>query len=89
VIDLLLCRSELPRSLAACAEEVVEILSALGKRTGMQGEADRMARMRQARMLKTRASEIVKSGLHEYLEAFIAENALLDGAIARQYRFTH
>ncbi|RHW19166.1 alpha-E domain-containing protein [Sphingomonas gilva] len=89
VIDLLLARAELPRSLAATTEEAVEILSALGKRTGLQGEADRMARMRQARMAKTRSSEVIKSGLHQYLQAFIDENALLDAAIARQFRFTH
>lgn len=88
VIDLLLARTELPRSLAATTEEVVEILSALGKRTGLQGEADRMARMRQARMVKTRSGEVIKSGLHQYIQAFIAENELIDAAIARQFRFT-
>ena len=87
VVDLLIARQELPRSLAACVEEVVEVLSSLGKRTGRQGEADRMARTRHARMMKTRAPEVVLSGLHEYLEAFIRENALLDSAVARQFRF--
>jgi uncharacterized alpha-E superfamily protein len=87
VIDLLICRPELPRSLAACVEEVVEMLNALAKRTGLQGEADRMARARIARMQKTRAHEVIVSGMHEYLEAFIQENALLDAAIARQFRF--
>jgi uncharacterized alpha-E superfamily protein len=87
VIDLLISRFELPRSLAACVEEVVSLLNALAKRTGLQGEADRMARARMARMQKTRTPEVIVSGLHEYLEAFIQENALLDGAIARQFRF--
>jgi uncharacterized alpha-E superfamily protein len=87
VIDLLIAHAELPRSLAACVEEVVEQLNALAKRTGLQGEADRMARARIARMQKTRSHEVIVSGLHEYLEAFIEENALLDAAIARQFRF--
>ena len=87
VIDLLICRFELPRSLAGCSEEVVELLSALGKRTGLQGEADRMARARYARIQKTRSNEVIASGLHEYLEAFIKENSMLHGAIARQFRF--
>ncbi|ODP38615.1 alpha-E domain-containing protein [Sphingomonas turrisvirgatae] len=87
VIDLLIARAELPRSLAACVEEVVEQLNALAKRTGLQGEADRMARARIARMQKTRAHEVIVSGLHEYLQAFIRENAMLDAAIARQFRF--
>ncbi len=87
VIDLLITRSELPRSLAGCVEEVVEQLNALAKRTGLQGEADRMARARIARMQKTRAHEVIVAGLHEYLQAFIRENAQLDAAIARQFRF--
>jgi uncharacterized alpha-E superfamily protein len=87
VIDLLLSRPELPRSLAACFEEVVDLLSQLAKRTGLQGEADRMARARMARMQKTRTAEVIVSGLHEYLEAFIAENEMLNDAIARQFRF--
>ena len=87
VVDLLIARPELPRSLAASVEEVVEVLASLGKRTGRQGEADRMARARHARMMKTRAPEVVVAGLHEYLEAFIRENALLDSAVARQFRF--
>ncbi len=87
VIDLLLTRPELPRSLAACVEETVEVLSLLGKRTGLQGEADRMARNRMARMSRTRTHEVILRGLHEYLDDFIAENAALDAAIARQFRF--
>lgn len=87
VIDLLVSRAELPRSLAACVEESVTLLSALAKRTGLQGEADRMARARLARIQKARTPDIIVGGLHEYLETFITENALLDGAIARQFRF--
>lgn len=87
VIDLLISRFELPRSLAACVEEVVGLLSALAKRTGLQGEADRMARARMAKMQHVRTHDVIVSGLHEYLEAFVRENAALDGAIARQFRF--
>jgi uncharacterized alpha-E superfamily protein len=87
VIDLLISRFELPRSLAACVEEVVGLLSQIAKRTGLQGEADRMARARMSRMQRTRTSDVIISGLHEYLEAFVAENSMLNAAIARQFRF--
>ena len=87
VIDLLITRPEMPRSLAASVEEVVDILGDLAKRTGSHGEADRMARMRAARTGRTRSSEVIASGLHQYLQAFIAENAQLHGAIGRQFRF--
>ena len=87
VAELLILRRELPRSLAASAEEVVQHLSALGKQTGFQGEADRLARLRHARLGETRIDTVIKGGLHEYVEAFIEENAELDRAISRQFRF--
>jgi len=87
VAELLILRRELPRSLAACAEEIVQHLNALGKQTGFQGEADRLARLRHARLGETRIRPIILDGLHEYLEAFLEENAALNGAIARQFRF--
>ena len=87
VIDLLVTRKEMPRSLAASIEEVVDILGHLARQTGSHGEADRMARMRATRAGRTRSTEIISSGLHQYLQSFIAENAQLHGAIGRQFRF--
>jgi uncharacterized alpha-E superfamily protein len=87
VIDLLIARHELPRSLAASVEESVELLSLLAKRTGHHGEADRMARGRHARMMKTRSADVILGGLHQYLETFLAENADLHFAIGRQFKF--
>ncbi|TPG13228.1 alpha-E domain-containing protein [Sphingomonas oligophenolica] len=87
VIDLLVTRKEMPRSLAASVEEVVDILGDLARHTGAHGEADRMARMREARTTRTRSSEVIASGLHQYLRSFIDENAQLHGAIGRQFRF--
>jgi len=84
---MLTLRRELPRSLAAAVDEVVALLDALIKRTGFQGEADRMARLRQKRLVKTKAADIIRGGLHEYLQAFISENRLLNQAITRQFRF--
>jgi len=87
VIDLLTSRFELPRSLAGCAEEVVEVMTLLGKRTGLQGEADRMARSRLAAVQRTRSHDVIVSGLHQHLTAFIRENATLHAAIAKQFKF--
>ncbi|HEU0044269.1 alpha-E domain-containing protein [Sphingomonas sp.] len=87
VVELLLARSEMPRSLAASAEEVVEVLGQLAKHTGRHGEADRMARLRATRMARTRSREVIAAGLHQYLEAFIEENAQLHAAIGRQFTF--
>lgn len=87
VTELLILRRELPRSLAACAEEVVQHLAAIGMDTGSQGEADRLARARHAGFGKTKVDQVIASGLHEYLEDFLESNAALDGAIAKQFRF--
>jgi len=87
VIDLLVTRAELPRSLAASAETTVDVLGLLAERTGSHGEADRMARMRAARLGRTRSGEVIAGGLHQYLQAFIRENSQLHEAIGRQFRF--
>jgi len=87
VAELLIKRRELPRSIAASADEVVTVLSALGKSTGLQGEADRLARQRQSTLNRTSTDAIFKRGLHEYLTAFIEENAMIDRAISKQFRF--
>ncbi|WP_425228225.1 alpha-E domain-containing protein [Sphingomonas sp.] len=87
VVDLLLARPEMPRSLAASAEEVVEVLGMLAKHTGRHGEADRMARLRASRVAKTRSGEVIAAGLHQYLQAFIDENDLLHAAVGRQFTF--
>ena len=87
VADLLILRREMPRSLAASAEEVVTLLNAIGKRTGMQGEADRIARLRQTTLGRAKIGEIIRGGLHEYLGAYLGENARLDQAIGQQFRF--
>ena len=88
VIDLLIARPELPRSLAASVEEAVDILNLLAKRTGLHGEADRMARNRHMRLAKTRSGAVIAKGLHQYLQGFIAENDQLHLAVGRQFKFT-
>ena len=87
VIDLLLSRAELPRSIAAATDEAVGTLNALAKWSGTQGEADRMARSRHARVAKTSTGQVIASGLHQHLRAVIAENGQLNDAIARQFKF--
>lgn len=87
VIDLLLSRAELPRSLAASTEETVTALNALAKWSGSQGEAHRMARTRQVRVARTRTGDVITGGLHQHLQALIAENAQLHDAIGRQFKF--
>jgi uncharacterized alpha-E superfamily protein len=87
VADMLILRSEVPRSLAGATEEVVQHLAFIGRSLGRQGEADRLARRRQSTLSRTSIDSVFGQGLHEYLEAFVVENAQLDRAIAAQFRF--
>ncbi len=87
VAEFLILRQEMPRSLAASADEVVLMLNRLGMRTGMQGEADRLARRRLTELSGRKIGGIIKEGLHEFLNGYIAGNSALDSAISRQFRF--
>jgi uncharacterized alpha-E superfamily protein len=87
VADMLIFRRELPRSLSAAAGEAVALLGEIGERTGRQGQADRLARERERKILDTEIRTVFQSGLHQYLQRFIRENAAVDQAIANQFRF--
>ena len=87
VADLLIFRRELPRSLAACCSETVELLTDLGGRSGRQGEADRLARLRDAKLAGSDIDRTFRVGLHEFLRAFIRDNAVVAQAVAQQFRF--
>ena len=87
VADLLIFRREMPRSLAASADETVNLLSAFAGRSGRQGRADRMARRRLTRIQDLDIATVFQGGLHEWLQDYIRDNAALDQAIAEQFRF--
>jgi uncharacterized alpha-E superfamily protein len=87
VADMLIFRRELPRSLAASAEEAVAVLSEFAARSGRQGKADRMARQRLARFDEWSVETVFQRGLHEWLHAYIRDNNALGDAIAAQFRF--
>ncbi|RYG95545.1 MAG: alpha-E domain-containing protein, partial [Alphaproteobacteria bacterium] len=87
VAELLSLKPELPRSLIASSEETVAHLNAIGKRTGLQGEADRLARLRHNGLERTTIDAIFAQGLHEWLSAFISDNTRIHQAVGQQFRF--
>ncbi|HEX8586327.1 MAG TPA: alpha-E domain-containing protein [Allosphingosinicella sp.] len=87
VADMLLFRSELPRSIVGTSTEVVDLLADIGGRTGRQGEADRLARLRHTQLAETNIDAVFRGGLHEFLKEYIAQNNRLDAAISHQFRF--
>ena len=87
VADMLIFRRELPRSLAWTAEEIADLLGEFGGRSGRQGPADRLARQRLSRLQESNVSTIFRSGLHQWLHAYIRDNNMIGDAIAAQFRF--
>jgi len=87
IIEFLTLRQELPRSLIACAAEVVRQLGDIAQVTDYFSEADSMAMTRLANLKRQSVAQIIGEGLHEYLEDFMVQNAALDEAIGRQFRF--
>ena len=88
VAEMLVFRRAMPRSLVATLDEASDMLSAIAGSIGKQGPADRLARKRQAALERLDTRTVFQSGLHQFLTAFIRENAELDAAIARQFRFS-
>ncbi|SDW18394.1 alpha-E domain-containing protein [Paracoccus sanguinis] len=86
--DFLILNRRMPRSLAFCHAEISAALADLardyGTRQPCHAEAEALNRMLSERDI----DEVFEEGLHEFLQAFLADNARLAAAIARDYRFT-
>jgi uncharacterized alpha-E superfamily protein len=86
IADLLVLNEQMPRSLASCYENLTAYLDELSLAYGRQGPSQRTARSVRTRLQNATITDIFqKTGLHEFLEEFIAENARLGAAIADQY----
>ncbi len=85
VADLLVLNRQMPRSLASCQAMIVAYLDRLATDYGRRGSAQRLATARMARFDEARIEDIFQSGLHEYIQAFLAENSALGQAVHEQY----
>ena len=83
VAELLILDRRMPRSLAACLEQIDQALSRV------QGQNDqpakRLAGELQARLVHGDIDEIFRDGLHEYLTAFLEDIHDLGQRIERAY----
>lgn len=87
VADLLMFNTQMPRSLACCYEEIVGLLDRLASGSGRRGPAHRQAARVLLQFRETGIEAVFGSGLHEFLQAFIADNNRLGAAIAEQFAF--
>ena len=85
VADLLILQREMPRSLISCYENISRVLDALARAYGRQGPAQRNARAIKARLEHATTKEIFQGGLHEFITAFVEDNARLGVEITEQY----
>jgi uncharacterized alpha-E superfamily protein len=85
VADLLILNREMPRSLANCYEMLVNNLDRIADAYGRRGPSQRLARGMLARLDDVTVEEIFASGLHEFIQDFIAENNRLGAAVIEQY----
>ena len=83
VAELFILERRMPRSLAACLDQIT---LALGRIRGQQdASAKRLASELNARLTHAHIEEIFQGGLHEYLEACLKDFAELGSRIQRAY----
>ena len=85
IADLLIFNEALPRSLAACYNNILEALDELATGYGRQGAAQRLTRATRMSLENSNVEQVFQTGLHEFLVGFIADNNQVGYAISEQY----
>ncbi len=83
VAELLILREAMPRSLAACVNEVCTNLEMV--RNSRSGETERRAGMLRAELRYGRVEDILQQGLHGYLTGFLERVNDLGGRISQDF----
>jgi uncharacterized alpha-E superfamily protein len=88
VAELLILRSEMPRSLLFCYEQITNYLDRIGgEASDRRSEAHRMAGSLFADLRYGRIDEIFQTGLHEFLTDVIDRTVDLGKQVSKQYLF--
>jgi uncharacterized alpha-E superfamily protein len=83
VAELLILRGDMPRSLAACVNEVCDNLERV--RNKRSGETERRAGLLRAELRYGRIEDILHTGLHGYLTGFLERINDLGGRISQDF----
>jgi len=83
VAELLILRGDMPRSLAACVNEVCDNLERV--RNSRSGETERRAGLLRAELRYGRIEDILHMGLHGYLTGFLERINDLGGRISQDF----
>ena len=87
IVDFLLHDVRLPRSIAYCYDHIISTLSDLEADYGRRTDAHDLADKHKEHLKQSTSTAIIGSGLHEFLQDFIARNAELSSQIETDYRF--
>lgn len=83
VAELLILRSDMPRSLLACVKEVVSNLHDV--RNDLSAETERFAGRLHAKLQFDSISEILNAGMHNYLTDFLSNVGELGNRLSRDF----
>jgi uncharacterized alpha-E superfamily protein len=75
----------MPRSIAACYENITRYLDLLARDYGRQGPCQRLSRATASKLESANIDEVFQSGLHEFLAEVIDANNRLGATISEQY----
>ncbi len=87
VAEFLILREEMPRSLVFSHNWVNRALAGLANLYGRSCDCHEQARQSYDRLKGANMEQIFQSGLHEFLQEFIAGNTALSRSIAKNYNF--
>jgi uncharacterized alpha-E superfamily protein len=87
VTDFLILNQRMPRSLAFCYRNIADNLARLADDYGARAEPHELADITLKSLRDRTVTQIINSGLHEFLLAFIAQNNRLGSSIAETYNF--
>ncbi|MFM5950613.1 MAG: alpha-E domain-containing protein [Novosphingobium sp.] len=87
IADFLILDRRFPRSLHFCIDKLRSNLFGLAHQYGQETEAHEMLRGLGTRFHESAIETIFESGLHEFIQEFIAANRQVAQAIERDYRF--
>jgi uncharacterized alpha-E superfamily protein len=87
IADYLILNARMPRSLIFCYRNISTSLGLLAEEYGVRHSCHDMVENTLARLKVGSIKDIFDTGLHEFLDAFIADNNRLGDQVAQDYRF--
>ncbi len=87
VTDFLILNQRMPRSLAFCYRNIADNLGRLADDYGARAEPHELADITLGSLQSRTVSQIINSGLHEFLLEFIGQNNRIGNSIAETYNF--